>query len=373
LNDEYLAKLERVSAVAAAHATDVDRAAVFPKQSIDALAHEGLLGTISATEVGGLGLGIRAASEAVERLARECGSTAMVLCMHFCAVAVIERFGSQATREQLASGKALATLAFSEVGSRSQFWVPVSRARAKDGHIMLDAKKSWVTSARNADLYVWSSRPLEASDAVSTLWLVPARSGGLRSPVAFDGLGLRGNDSCPVTAEDVRVAKSDMLGNDGQGFEIMMQVVLPHFNVMSAACSVGLMEAATTRSAQHVAGTSFENSQSTIAELPTVRAAIGRMRVKTDAARAMSWDAASAVESERQDALLRVLECKASAGDTALEVLDLGMRACGGAAFRRDLGIERYFRDARAAAVMAPTSDVLYDFVGKLACGMPLF
>jgi alkylation response protein AidB-like acyl-CoA dehydrogenase len=54
-------------------------------------------------------------------------------------------------------------------------------------------------------------------------------------------------------------------------------------------------------------------------------------------------------------------------------VLDLAMRVCGGAAFRKDVGVERLFRDARAAGVMAPTTDILYDFIGKAVCGMPLF
>jgi len=49
------------------------------------------------------------------------------------------------------------------------------------------------------------------------------------------------------------------------------------------------------------------------------------------------------------------------------------MRVCGGAAFSRDLSIERNFRDARAASVMAPTTDVLYDFIGKAVAGLPLF
>jgi alkylation response protein AidB-like acyl-CoA dehydrogenase len=67
------------------------------------------------------------------------------------------------------------------------------------------------------------------------------------------------------------------------------------------------------------------------------------------------------------------MEVKASAADAALEVTDAAMRVCGGAAFRKDLGIERQFRDARAAAIMAPTSDVLYDFIGKAICGLPVF
>jgi alkylation response protein AidB-like acyl-CoA dehydrogenase len=49
------------------------------------------------------------------------------------------------------------------------------------------------------------------------------------------------------------------------------------------------------------------------------------------------------------------------------------MRACGGAAFSKHLSIERLFRDAHAGAVMAPTGDVLREFIGKALLGMPLF
>ena len=81
----------------------------------------------------------------------------------------------------------------------------------------------------------------------------------------------------------------------------------------------------------------------------------------------------SYLEQGRADAMLRVLEVKAAAGEAATEVTDLAMRVCGGAAFRKEVGVERNFRDARAATVMAPTTDVLYDFIGKAVCGLPLF
>ena len=64
---------------------------------------------------------------------------------------------------------------------------------------------------------------------------------------------------------------------------------------------------------------------------------------------------------------------KAASGDAASSVLDTAMRVCGGLAFRKDVGVERRFRDARAALVMAPTSDQLYDFIGRAVCGMELF
>ena len=116
-----------------------------------------------------------------------------------------------------------------------------------------DAAKSWVTSAGEATAYVWSSRP-DSAEGASTLWLLPSKSPGITSPRPYDGLGLRGNDSRPVTAEKVMVTDAQRLG---------------------------------------------------------------------------------------PDAMLRVLECKAAAGE--------------------------------AASVMATTTDQLYDFIGKAACGLPLF
>ena len=49
------------------------------------------------------------------------------------------------------------------------------------------------------------------------------------------------------------------------------------------------------------------------------------------------------------------------------------MRACGGAAYSRRVGLDRQFRDARAAIVMAPTTDHTYEFIGRALCGMDLF
>jgi alkylation response protein AidB-like acyl-CoA dehydrogenase len=96
------------------------------------------------------------------------------------------------------------------------------------------------------------------------------------------------------------------------------------------------------------------------------------MRLTTDATRALLADTLAAVESGRPDATLRVLEVKAAASEAALTVTDLAMKVCGGAAFRKELGIERRFRDAQAARVMAPTTDALLDFIGRAIGGLEL-
>jgi len=250
--------------------------------------------------------------------------------MHYCGTAVLEAHAGQPLRRAAASGEHLSTLAFSESGSRSHFWAPNSTAQKEGGDVVLNARKSWVTSASRATAYVWSSKPLQ-DEGASTLWLVPAGTDGITVHGPFEGLGLRGNDS------------------------------------------VGLMEAAVRKTAAHVSGVRHSDTGAALAELPTIRNYIARMRVKTDAVRTLQDDTVAAIAANRADTMLRVLGCKAAAGETATEVLDLAMRVCGGAAFRKDVAVERYFRDTRAAGVMAPTTDVLYDFIGKAVCGLPLF
>lgn len=371
----YLEKLEPiVTNIIAPAAADIDRTGAFPRRAMEALGQAGLLGLVSAKEVGGWGEGHRAAALVLERIAGECASTSMVLCMHYAAAAVVEAHGPRHIREAIASGQHISSLAFSEAGSRSHFWAPVGTATAVagNGHVKLDAYKSWVTSAGQVDSYVWSSKPMTA-DGASSLWLVPAQSSGLSVGAPFDGLGLRGNHSSPIEAAGVEIETSARLGDDGDGFHLMMSIVLPYFQIMSAGCCLGMMEAATTKAAAHVGGTKLQHLGSALAELPTIRAYVARMRIKTDMVRALLLDTLTALETGRADAMLRVLEIKAAASEASTEVTELAMRVCGGAAFRKEIGVERHFRDARAATIMAPTTDVLYDFVGKLACGLPLF
>ena len=370
---QYLETLDRIIAeTIAPAASEVDQTGAYPQTGLDALANAGLLGLLSAKEVGGLGEAHRAATLVVEHIGKYCASTAMIVCMHYAATAVIEAYGPRALREEIASGKHVSTLAFSEAGSRSHFWAPMSTATSEGEQVRLDARKSWITGAGYANSYVWSSRPLSV-EGMSTIWLVPANSTGLHITAPFNGLGLRGNNSSPVTAEGVIVSKEAKLGEDGKGFDIMMGVVLPYFQLMNAALSVGTMESATTKTAAHVGAVTLEHLGQSLADFPTIRAYVARMRVKTDMVRTLLLDTIDALENGREDAMLRVLEIKAAAGEAATEVTDLAMRVCGGAAFRKEVGVERHFRDARAATVMAPTTDALYDFVGKAVCGMPLF
>ncbi|SIM61966.1 acyl-CoA dehydrogenase family protein [Micromonospora cremea] len=351
----------------------VDRDGTFPRQSVDALAAAGLLGLASSTDVGGGGKGMRTVAEVVERLAAECGSTAMVVLMHYAATAVIEAHGPREVRSAIAAGDHLSTLAFSEFGSRSHFWSPTGTATAgDDGAVRLDARKSWVTSAGEADSYVWSSLPLAPGAGPMTLWLVPAGSSGLSIAGDFDGLGLRGNGSRPMTADGVRVPAGAMMAADGAGLDTALGAVLPWFLVLNAAFCLGLADSAVTEAGRHLTRTTLTHTGAALRDAPVTRRAFAQMKTRTDTLRAFLGDTLTALETGREDAMLRVLQVKALAGETAADVTDGAMQLCGGSAFRKELGLERRFRDSRAARVMAPTTDALHDFVGRVATGLPL-
>jgi alkylation response protein AidB-like acyl-CoA dehydrogenase len=354
-------------------ADEVDRAGRFPRDSVQALAGAGLLGLLSAPELGGSGGDLRQAAAVVERLAGVCGSTAMVLLMHYAAATVIERHGPEEVRRAIASGGHLSTLAFSERGSRSHFWAPSGTATPEQaGTVRLDAEKSWITSAGEADSYVWSSRPLRA-EGVMTLWLVPADSAGLQVRGDYDGFGLRGNASSPVTGKGVSVAEAAVLGADGAGLDTALALALPCFLVLSSAFSLGVADALLERTAQHLRGCRLEHLGQTLAEQPLARQQYARLRLRADAVRSFLDDTLTALDTGDPAAQVRVLQVKALAAETAAEVADGTMRLCGGAAFRRDLGVERRFRDALAARVMAPTTEALHDFCGRAGLGLPLF
>src|SRR5690349_15199858 len=109
-DSDLLARLDRIATdVIAAQAPTVDSQAQFPQASIDALAKGGFLGVLSSPDVGGLGLGLPTAVRVVERVARSCSSTAMVLTMHYCGTAVLEAHGPVAVRKEIAAGKHLST------------------------------------------------------------------------------------------------------------------------------------------------------------------------------------------------------------------------------------------------------------------------
>lgn len=372
---------EIASRVLAPSARENDKAGRFSTEAVESLGQSGLLGLLLAADFGGSGLGARSLAAVTAALAETDASVAMVYLMHVLGTAVMSAARPSAATavtpilREIGAGRHLSTLAFSEAGSRSHFWAPVSRAHRNGNGVNISANKSWVTSAGHAHSYVVSTlAPEGAGPTDSTLYLVAAETRGLSVAGPWDGLGLRANASSPVTLNACEVPYDFQLTEDGAGFPAMLNVVLPLFCLGTAAVALGLCRAAVAATTSHLKNAKFEHLGQSLGEsLPTLRAQLATMQIETDGLASRIDDLVEHLENPRDTTMLRVLETKAAAGDVAISVTSTAMRACGGAAFSRHLSIERLFRDAHAGAVMAPTGDVLREFIGKSLLGMPLF
>ncbi len=184
-----------------------DKEGRFSSEAIKALGPAGLLGLMLPADIGGAALGPRTFAAVVATLAEADASVAMVYLMHVCAAATIAAARKDATvaptLQEITAGRHLSTLAFSEAGSRSHFWAPVSRAKRNASGVHITAKKSFVTSAGQAQSYVVSALSPDGAGATdTTLYLIPTGARGLSVAGPWDGLGLRANASAPMTLDD---------------------------------------------------------------------------------------------------------------------------------------------------------------------------
>ncbi len=358
-------------------ASEHDRAGDWPGASLKALGDAGILGLTVPENLGGMGLGPSDFVAAVEEIAAACASTAMIFVMHICATETIKQSSlpqRDSVLSDISAGRHLSTLAFSEKGSRSHFWAPVSQAAEQNGSHLLNCQKSYVTSAGHANSYVVSTRAVGATGMTETsLYYVEKDAPGFSVAGPWNGLGLRANASAPMKLEKARVSPDSLLSPPGEGFNVMMAVALPWFQLGASAVANGIGRAALDAAAGHLNAAKLEHLDVTLSAQPEARARLASARVALDASRALTAEAARSVENPDDTTMLRVLEVKACASETALDVTDKAMRLCGGAGFSKQLPVERHFRDARAGSVMAPTTDALHDFIGKALLGLPLF
>ena len=212
----------------------------------------------------------------------------------------------------ISRGKHLTTLAFSEAGSRSHFWAPLSRAsRTASGGVVLNAKKSWVTSAGVADSYVVTTLSPDAKGPTdSTLYLVPRSATGMRVAAPWDGLGLRATASSPMTLEAAEVGEDRRLTDEGGGFAAKLNVVLPWFNLASATVSLGICRAVVAATVAHLKTSKFEHlGNSSLGEaLPTLRQSLAQMQIRHRWPRAPDDECISALENPGPHTMLRVLQ-----------------------------------------------------------------
>jgi isovaleryl-CoA dehydrogenase len=361
-----------------ANAASVDVNAQWPAENMQALAKAGLLGLHVPKRLGGHGQGMLALSMICEELARHCGSTAMCYGMHCVATQALV---AKATPEHesrylqpIARGEHLMSLALSEPGTGSHFYLPRSHFRADEDEFVLSGVKGFVTSGGHADSYVVSlTSPGAENDPGSfTLVLVEGKSEGLRWGEAWHGYGMRGNSSRTLHLEHVRVPAINLLGARGDQIWYTFEIVLPHFLTAMAGVYLGLAAASLELAIEHLKTREHQHTGEALSTQPVLWHDVASAWTEVEATRRLAHHAARLADAGSPGATQALLAAKAKVAKTCNQVTDTAMALLGGRGYGENSAVARMHRDARAAQVMSPTTHLVEAWLGRSLLGLPL-
>lgn len=340
-------------------AAEIDRQQRFPQESIRRVAESGLLGITTPTAWDGAGGDYLSCALAIEELASACASTGLVVSMHnFLVCEPVRRFGSDALKRQwlpaLATGTKLGCFAFSEASGSSTAEGMTTKARREGDGWVIEGAKTFVSAGPVAHCaLVFAATPSGGGQALSA-FLVPTETAGVAFGPAYSKLGLRGAIAASMTLDKVRLPLAALLGDEGQGSEIV-QFATEGSRIGAAALAVGIARAAFDSATKYAL--SRKTDGQAIADHQTIQFMLAEMSTQIDAARLLTWRAANsrdvggAIGAQASMAKLLASEVASRATSDAVQVL-------GGNGCLAEFPVERYFRDAKVAEIYEGTTEI---------------
>ena len=374
--------LARVEAIASStvleEAPIVDQQAQWPEQSIRSLQRAGLGGLVVPSQLGGLGQGLYGLARSGEILGRVSASTALCFGMHCVGTAVIAAKATKAQQkhflEPIVRGEHLTSLALSEPGTGAHFYYPQTQLLPSLEGFVVKGEKTFVTNGGYADSYVVSTMGADSEAAVHefSCVVVEKQATGLIWGPAWHGLGMRGNSSRSVLLQNISIPNENLIGESGDQLWYVFQVVAPYFLTAMAGTYLGIAQAAFEEAKNHLMQRSYSHSGVSLNQVSLLQHRLGMLWAKIERTRRLIYYAAQAGDQGEANALLALLSAKAEVAHCAVEVVNEAMTLSGGMAYREHSRFDVLLRDARAAHVMSPTTDLLYTWMGRALLEQPL-
>lgn len=378
--DRIAARIREVARESAApEAARVDAKAQWPEPTLRALLEAGLGGLTVPSEHGGLGQGLGTLARACESLGAECASSALCYGMHCVGAAVL---GARPTAQQserylaaICAGRHLTTLALSEPETGVHFYAPrTSAVPLPGGGYLLNGSKSFVTNGSHCDSYVVSVHDSEAEGEVGNFSCVILDRDlpGIGWGAPWAGIGMRGNESRTLHLSEVEVPREALLGEEGEQLWYVFEVVAPYFLAAMAGTYLGIAQSAFEEARASLAARTYALAASELRSAPVLQHRLGELWAVVERTRRLIYWACEEVERGGAGALPAIFSAKAEVASCAVDVVNEAMTLCGGNGYREGGRLERALRDARAAHVMSPTTDLLRTWTGRTLLDVPL-
>ncbi|MHA1959803.1 MAG: acyl-CoA dehydrogenase family protein [Candidatus Thorarchaeota archaeon] len=345
----------------------------FPRDAIRSLGESGLLGVGISEDSGGVGGGRNSFASVAREIGEVCASTALIYVSHAIAAKAIETAGNEATKKKwlpkMLKGQSLGAFAVHESGCGSNAGAITTNAQKDGDYYVVNGSKFFITSAGEADLYLVLVRtdPERGTNGMSTL-ITKKNSRGLSFGEPEDKMGLRSTSSREMFFSDCQVSTESLVGNEGDGMQVIGKTVVGWGFYGAAGISTGIARSAVDLSVKHAKERKIAGQP--IAVHQAVQVLISDMILGSEAAEALLFACATEADVSADMAVINAFKAKLLASETAVEVTNKAIQVLGGHGYCRDYVVERLFRDARGLTVHFKTSELLRQDIAKAALGL---
>ena len=330
----------------------------YPADLFAVLADEKLLGLEVPTEYGGNGQGLLEACVVTEQLARFSGTVSLMAAYVSLVSIPVVLAGTDEQKKRwlppLISGERLGSYALTEPDVGSDPAALQTRAERHGDTWVLNGQKKFIGNAGMAQTYVVFARTGDEGSRGVSAFLVDGDSPGV-SAEKLRTMGMPGWHLGAPRFEDVEVPHENLLGGEGEGFRIAMQT-FDRSRPVVAAQAVGLAQGAIDLAVdyamrRHTFGKPLLEHQGIQFKLAGLEAA-------TAAARALTLQAAAAVDAGDPAMTKLAAMAKLTAGDTAMRVTEEAVQVLGGNGYLKDFPAERMMRDAKVLQIYEGANEI---------------
>lgn len=348
-------------------AHETDEQAELSREVIRKMAGLGLMGMTIPDEYGGMPVDNVSIAIVLEEVGRACGSTGLALEAHTCLGALpIVRWGTPAQKERflprMAAGESFGCLALTEPEAGSDLAAARTTAVEDGDSWVINGSKAWITNASLTDVIVVFLRTDPGAGSRSfSLMLVETDRPGLTIGPKEKKMGLRGSPAHPLTFEDVRVPKENLLGERGRGLHQTM-AILDSGRVGISALAVGLAQGAYEEAVRYARERVAFGKP--IAEHQAIQFMLADMATEIHAGRLMLWHAAW-LEDQGRRFSVEASMTKLFTSEMAERVAYRAVQIFGGYGYSREYAVERIYRDVRLMTIGEGTSEVQRMIIGR--------